>query len=561
MPLRSEISSVRSKLRERAAGRASVSGQRSGPAAEALELGLTHKDGSAALLAASADVRGLLGSVGGPRLRSTRLRGRDGGCARVCRGRRRGRRTWSGRRRARPRCKRDDLGRAGLLRGARDVDAAPGPACPRAPLRARPRRGPDPLQGRCAGCSSRRVVVEDLDAAARLVDELPDVVAVTRAGDVLGGVFAKAARRASRVSSRSQAALDQARASDVEPPRDASGCGSRSPRSAAARTDAQARGRRGAGRDCTSPTRRWPPSAEQLGQLGSAQPVGAAEADRLAARDRAAAEARDADIAGLEALEQRLRAARGVRARRRGHPRPARSCARGGARGAPIEIEARLALRTAEERARALRRVPRRSSRPLLAERQAARAAGAARPGAACRQRSPRPSTSLPPPCWSGCDPLADASAARDAATAAGPGGRGAVETRRAVRALEAELTALTDDVHRRSSSLAEQRLRSNSSSSACSTSSVSAWTTWSREYGPDVPAPVLDPTGWRPPTTVPMTRTIPSRTTRRRRRSRTTARSSSAGCVPPSGCSPSSARSTRSPSRSSPRSRSGTRS
>ncbi len=93
--------------------------------------------------------------------------------------------------------------------------------------------------------------------------------------------------------------------------------------------------------------------AEELGQLGALSRSAKAEAERVTAAIAAAEEARDRDLDGLADLEKRLAAAEDAseddpdtaeRERLADQARTARQA----------EMEARLALRTAEERARAL---------------------------------------------------------------------------------------------------------------------------------------------------------------------------------------------------------------
>ena len=88
--------------------------------------------------------------------------------------------------------KADDLGRAGMLLGGAPVTDRDWPGLP-----GRARRTPSTWWTRpqtCPGALARLLfkmaVVDDLDAARRLVAEAPDVTAVTRDGDVFGAHFA-----------------------------------------------------------------------------------------------------------------------------------------------------------------------------------------------------------------------------------------------------------------------------------------------------------------------------------------------------------------------------------
>ena len=176
---------------------------------EALEMGLCRRDGAGALLAATDQVSGLLGSVAallsvraglrdrrgrGPRLR--RRRGRRG---RPRRGRRRDRPPQDPRPRpcrAGPRRRRRRLRRPARLwpglpgHASYAVDAVD---CP------------DELRPSLARLLHKVAVVDDLAAARSLVADLPDVTAVTREGDVLGAVRGvRAVRARSPACSRSR---------------------------------------------------------------------------------------------------------------------------------------------------------------------------------------------------------------------------------------------------------------------------------------------------------------------------------------------------------------------
>ncbi len=160
---------------------------------EALELGLSRKDGAGALLAASEDVSGLLGSVAA--LLSVRagyetavaaslgsaadaVAVSDVGAALG----------------AINHLKDADLGRAGLVLGGGDADGADRGDWPGLP--AGTTYALDVVEAPASlGPALRRLlfktaVVDDLDAARRLVADLPDVVAVTREGDLVGAHFA-----------------------------------------------------------------------------------------------------------------------------------------------------------------------------------------------------------------------------------------------------------------------------------------------------------------------------------------------------------------------------------
>ncbi|QAY70534.1 chromosome segregation protein SMC [Xylanimonas protaetiae] len=201
------------------------------------------------------------------------------------------------------------------------------------------------------------VVVDDLAEARALVAARPDVVAVTRTGDLLGGVRAAGGSAAAPSVLHLQAALDEAR--------------SRA-------DDAAARGERarfalvGARERLDAAQRHYDETldrlhesdaalaavAEQLGTLGSAQRAARAEADRHRATLAQASERRAADEAELAGLAERLEiaeAAPGESEEAVAAATEARGAAQEAATAArAAETDARLALRTSEERARAV---------------------------------------------------------------------------------------------------------------------------------------------------------------------------------------------------------------
>ena len=195
-------------------------------------------------------------------------------------------------------------------------------------------------------------VVDDLPAARRLVAEHPDVVAVTREGDLLGAHFAAGGSTSQPSLIEIQAAVDEAGAKLAEATASAERLGFEISRLEAARHDALKRVDVALAKlhesDATLAA-----VAEELGQYGSQARAAKGEADRLERAITTAREAREADLAGLVELEARLAAAQDVtdeepdtadRERLAEAAREARQA----------EMDARLALRTAEERARAL---------------------------------------------------------------------------------------------------------------------------------------------------------------------------------------------------------------
>ncbi|MFN2518310.1 MAG: chromosome segregation protein SMC, partial [Jatrophihabitantaceae bacterium] len=226
---------------------------------------------------------------------------------------------------------------------------------------------------------------------------------------------------------------------------------------------------------------------------GQAARSASAEAARLDAACADAEQARDRDLAGLADLEERLHLAEG----QVGEPaepvtdeRDSLQVEVGRAREA--ELEARLAVRTGEERVRAvsgradqlaraanLERAVRHRQQELRAARaHGARVAGAVRDAAA--QVLGRIGQSL-----------AAAVGERDTAAQARIVREGELLTVRAqTRELVEELARLTDEVHRDEIVRAEQRLRIEQLESRVAEEYGVGVETLFAEYGPDKPAP-----------------------------------------------------------------------
>ncbi|MGC4109127.1 MAG: chromosome segregation protein SMC [Nocardioides sp.] len=323
---------------------------------DALELGLSRKDGVGALLAASGSISGLLGSVAavvtvetgfetavaaalGSAADAVAVTGSEVAVA------------------ALDHLKAADLGRAGmLLGGAPHADDAPWPALPgHATYATDVVRCPETLRPALSRLLRKTAVVADLDAARALVASMPDVVAVTRDGDVMGAHFASGGSQSQPSLLEIQAAYDDASTALAEAVAASERLGFDISRLESERQDAQRRADVALAKlhesDATLAA-----VAEELGHHGSQARAARAEADRIAQAIAGAHEARDRDLAGLAELEARLEAAQGVTDAPDSEP-DADDRERLGevARDArQAEMEARLALRTSEERARAL---------------------------------------------------------------------------------------------------------------------------------------------------------------------------------------------------------------
>ncbi|MGA8845944.1 MAG: chromosome segregation protein SMC, partial [Nocardioides sp.] len=319
---------------------------------DALEMGLNRKDGAGALLADSDAVPGLLGSVAalvtvtagyeaavagalGAAADAVAVADADAAVA------------------ALSHLRAGDLGRAGLVLGGVSTPARDWPALPStATYAADVVECPEALRGAIIRVLARIAVVEDLGSARALVADLPDVVAVTREGDLLGTHVAGGGSSARQSLIEIQSAVDDAAAqlSDVVAAGERLGF----EQSALERERLEAEKRvdvalaRLHESDATLAA-----VAEELGQHGSQSRAAKGEAERLAQAIVKAQAAREADLAGLVDLEQRLLSAEDApdeepdtteRTRLLEAARVARQA----------EMDARLALRTGEERARAL---------------------------------------------------------------------------------------------------------------------------------------------------------------------------------------------------------------
>ncbi len=211
---------------------------------------------------------------------------------------------------------------------------------------------PDELAASLARLLRKVAVVDDLDAAQRLVAELPDVTALTRDGDLFSAHFVSGGSATQQSLLEIQAAIDEA----SEQLAQAVAAGERLAFEMSAleseRLDAKQRVDVALAKlhesDATLAA-----VAEELGQYGSQARAARGEADRLTAAIAKAEAAREADLAGLADLESRLTQAQ--EAPEEEPDTTERERLADAARAArQAEMDSRLALRTSEERGRAL---------------------------------------------------------------------------------------------------------------------------------------------------------------------------------------------------------------
>lgn len=309
------------------------------------------------------------------------------------------------------------------------------------------------------------VVVEDLGQARSVLASAPDLVTVTRGGDVLGTTRAWGGSASAPSVLHLQSALEEAREAHAD---------------AVARAErarfglAAARSARDAARERYDETlerlnesdARLAAVAEQLGHLGATARSAAAEAERVRTSLTTAAAGRDDARAALDELVARLEAAEQAPEQSEetvsdaSAERDRLAAAAAAARAA--ETEARLALRTSEERSRAVAgraqalaraAASEREARERAARREAARVRQATR-ASAVRDGAARALTAVE-------RSLARAGAERDAAEAARAERDAAVAAARAeVDRLAARLRELTDVAHRDEVARAQQQLR-----------------------------------------------------------------------------------------------------
>ncbi|MEJ3658793.1 chromosome segregation protein SMC [Actinomycetes bacterium KLBMP 9759] len=391
-----------------------------------------------------------------------------------------------------------DAGRAARVVGGgqeRHFPAPTGPECGFPALPGRPAAALVSVSGALAGTVRWLlrdvVVVDDLDAARTVVAARPELTAVTVEGDVLGAGRAEGGSGSASSALDVQAAVDEAREKREAVEQELARLrptleGARAEEAARLSDVESAQDAQGAAEQ-----RRSAASA-QLGRYEQAVRSATAEAERLRAR-RDEVEGRRADaLLALEAAEQQLAVAEDepIADEPDTEIRDNAADALNTARAA--EVDARLALRTAEERARAIAGRAESLRRQALSERQARQRAAAARESReraltiadlvveAGREASARIAESL-----------AAAVVERDAAAAARDARERALgEARLTTGRLTALMEKLTDAVHRDEVVRAQNRLRLEQLSEKVLADHGLGVEDLVAEYGPDVPVP-----------------------------------------------------------------------
>ncbi|MFI5754110.1 AAA family ATPase [Streptomyces sp. NPDC051569] len=361
-------------------------------------------------------------------------------------------------------------------------------------------RGPDAVMGAVRRLVRDMVVVATLTDAERLLAGQPALTAVTADGDVLGTHFAQGGSAGAPSLLEVRASVDQAAAELAELAVRCEELAEAQHRASGRRAEAAAlveelgERRRAADRAKSA-------VSGQLGRLAGQTRGAEGEAERTAAAAATAQDAVERATAEAEELAERLLVAQEEAAFRDGGDEEPDTSVRDrlaadGANARQTEMEARLQLRTHEERAKGLAGRAEALDRRARAEREAraraeqrrarlrheARVAGAVAAGA--RQLLARVEVSV-----------VRAEGEHAAAEAAKAGHeRELAEERERSRALKSELDKLTDSVHRGEVLGAEKRLRIEQLEAKALEELGMEPAGLIAEYGPDQPVPPSPP-------------------------------------------------------------------
>ncbi|GAA3840140.1 chromosome segregation protein SMC [Sphaerisporangium flaviroseum] len=381
----------------------------------------------------------------------------------------------------------------------------------------------DPFRPAVASLLSGVVVVDDAQVARKLVEERPDLRAVTWTGDLVGAYFAQGGSGGGASVLQVRAALDQAIA-DLSKARDTAES------TGAALTDAVEAER--AAQQAVEAAQAWAGQAQngvntaqagvnaaqgvldrvrgrqreadqrvavaarRLAQLDAAANAARDECDRLAKNVAAAEESRDRDMAGVVELEERLAEAEyadelAVEPTTETRDELAGACAV----TRQAEMEARLTVRTAEERVKGITGRADQLMRAARREREE-------RAGAAALRERRRAQAQVAEVVVHGAGralgvleaSLALAAEERDEAERA----RGEIDTelkavRVRVRELSVELDKLVNHVHGTEVARTEQRLRLEQMEIRAMEEYGVEMDALISEYGPEQPVPVAD--------------------------------------------------------------------
>ncbi|MEU4395853.1 chromosome segregation protein SMC [Kribbella sp. NPDC023855] len=467
---------------------------------DALEMGLNRKDGAGALLAASEQVTGLMGSVAallsvraGYETAIAAALGEAADAVAVTH--------TQAALDAVGHLKEHDLGRAGMLLG--DAPADDYTSWPQLPYGATYAVDvvdcPETLRPALRRLLRKVAVVEDVAAARSLIQHLPDITATTRVGDVLGAHFAYGGSDAAPSLIEVQSAVDEAAEKLTE---------------ATARSErlrfelAQMEREREAQKQSVEialarlheSDASMAAVAEQLAQFGSLAKASRGEAQRMAEAIAAAEEERDRNLSGLADLEKRLSDVEQYGDDEGDEPDPTERdrLAEAAKAGRAAEMEARLALRTTEERARALSGRADSLERAARQEREA-RARAIARATRRARQSEAAQAVHLAAGhVLARLEHSLQLAATERSAIQAQRAEReqALAQARSATRNLSSELEQLTNTVHRDALARAEQKMRLEALYEKALSELGTEVDALVAEYGPDQLVPPLPKDG-----------------------------------------------------------------
>ncbi|MGW5716885.1 chromosome segregation protein SMC [Amycolatopsis sp. NPDC003865] len=460
---------------------------------EALSMGLRRKDGAGALLGASHELPGLLGSVAalltvepgyevalaaalGPVADAVAVTGGEDAL------------------RALKYLKETDSGRAGILLGGPEstVDTYSWPSLPEGARWAREVvTAPAQLRPAVEQALDKLAIVRDLDAARHLVAVHPEVRAVTAEGDVFGARWAIGGSGKRESVIEVQAAVDEAgdrlRTAERQLERYAAELeGARAEQQARREEVSQAKDALGEAKV------RKARSSERLNRLQQAARQAQAEVERFAGQRAKVEQSREQALAQLAELEERLAAVAEQPVEDDPDTAERDAAAEELAVVRQEEMEARLAQRTAEERARSIAGKAEGLRRAAHAEQQARERAERA---AAARKRGAEIANAVVNGGEIALERIEHsvqrAATERDQVQARRQSREQALTGVRAkVRELTGELEKLTDAVHRDEVLRAEQRLRLETLEAKIAEDFGIGLTDLVQEYGPDVPVP-----------------------------------------------------------------------
>ena len=458
---------------------------------DALSLGLTRKDGAGALLAAGDRLPGLLGSVAalltveagaevalaaalGPVADAIAV---NGGSDAVT---------------ALELLRTSDSGRAGLLIGAGGPvpDRSTWPALPPGARWAVDLvRAPEALRPAVERALEKLAIVDDLPAARSLV--AMGLRAATREGDVLGTDWAIGGSGRAQSTIEVQAAVDEAQ--------DRLGAAGRtlehsSAALAGARAEQQTRRNEAAElkEQLNEAKVRRARSGERINRLRQAVRSAEAEVERISSQRVKLEQAREDAVGKLADLEERLAAVQEEAVEEEPDTAERDEAASQLNVARQTEMDSRLSLRTAEERARALQGKAEQLRRAARAEREARERAERSR---AARVRGAAVANAVVGGGETALARIASslhrAATDRDAAQARRADRESALGTVRGrCRELTTELEKLTDAVHRDEVLRAEQRMRLEQLETKIADEYGIGFDDLVAEYGPDVMVP-----------------------------------------------------------------------